>query len=202
MTAPTFEETLRSLLSEAGVTPTVLQIIQLKRYWTLLQRWNDRMNLTSLPLDPTSVPTINRLFIEPAVASSLVEDTRLLTYDLGSGGGSPAIPLHIFRSELQLTMVESRERKCAFLREAVREVGLDAVVLTTRFEDLQMDPQTDLVTLRAVRLDGSLVSLLHGQLKQGARVMVFGAKETPPLFRPVEFCQLPSGSYVTVLVKE
>jgi 16S rRNA (guanine527-N7)-methyltransferase len=159
------------------------------------------MNLTSLPLDPTSVPTINRLFIEPAVASALVEDTRLVAYDLGSGGGSPGIPLNVFRSELQLTMVESRERKCAFLREAVREVGLDAAVLNTRFEDLQMEPETDLVVLRAVRLDGSLLAMLHSQLKQGARVMVFGAKETPPLFRPVEFCQLPNGSYVTVLAR-
>ena len=55
--------------------------------------------------------------------------------DLGSGGGSPAIPLKIARQALKLTMIESKERKSMFLREAIRTLGLaDSSVENDRFE--------------------------------------------------------------------
>jgi 16S rRNA (guanine527-N7)-methyltransferase len=198
---PPFEEALASALHEAGLSVSPTEVAQLRRYWNVLQRWNDRINLTSLPLDTASAATMSRLFVEPAIGASMIEDRPMSCFDLGSGGGSPAIPLNVFRPQMQLTMVESKERKSAFLREAVREVGLDAEVLTTRIEDLQQLESTDLVTIRAVKLDGSLLSLVHGQLKQGGRLLVFGAKEIPPLFRPLEYRQLPSGSFLTLLAR-
>ena len=47
-----------------------------------------------------------------------------LWFDIGSGGGSPAIPLKLARPTLPLPMVESKTRKAVFLREAVRALGL------------------------------------------------------------------------------
>ena len=45
--------------------------------------------------------------------------------DVGSGGGSPAIPLKLAVPRLSLTMVEAKARKSAFLREAIRHLGLE-----------------------------------------------------------------------------
>src|SRR5260221_13458718 len=59
---------------------------------------------------------------------------HLILMDLGTGGGSPAIPLALALEARRLVMVESKSRKAAFLREAVRAVELDAIVESDRFE--------------------------------------------------------------------
>ncbi len=69
----------------------------------------------------------------PAVDAGAVP----LLIDLGSGGGSPAIPLKIARPEFALAMVESKGRKSAFLRDVIRQLSLSrAEVVTDRFENL------------------------------------------------------------------
>jgi len=95
---------------------------RLERYFELLSRWNRTINLTSLPLEPPTEQSIDRLLIEPLRAIPLLAPTIRVWFDLGSGGGSPAIPLQIAHPAPQLFMVESRERKAAFLREVVRDL--------------------------------------------------------------------------------
>jgi 16S rRNA (guanine527-N7)-methyltransferase len=177
---------------------------QLSRYYELLSRWNERINLTALPMAGYPESTLNRLIVEPAIASTLLDDRPLHMLDLGSGGGSPAIPLNIFRPMFRVTMVESRERKAAFLREAARECNLKhTAVINSRFEELNISVPVDVVTVRAVRLDGGVLSLIHRFLVPNGRLLIFGPRETPPLFRPLEYCQLPGeNSYLTLLVKE
>src|SRR5262249_62154900 len=99
-------------------------------YLRLLARWNATVNLTSLALDPPGDETFDRLVVEPIVAAERMHgvpggsSSVAVWYDLGSGGGSPAIPLKLVRSSWTLTMVESRERKAMFLREAGRHLKL------------------------------------------------------------------------------
>jgi hypothetical protein len=114
-------------------------------YLSLLARWNRRINLTALPLgDPVPAATLDKLIVEPLVAAELFPTSEPVWFDLGSGGGSPAIPLRIARPSGSLTMVESRDRKCAFLREAVRTLGLSqTTVLSTRFEELRPQGRVD-----------------------------------------------------------
>ena len=122
-------------------------------YYDILVRWNAKMNLTSLS-DPDE--SIDRLLLEPvAAARYLTEGSPLM--DLGSGGGSPAIPLALALRSPKLVMVESRGRKAAFLREAARAVGLPSVVEAERFEALAADGRYagafPVVSIRAVRMD-------------------------------------------------
>lgn len=147
---------------------------QLEAYFDLLVRWNARINLTALPLGGAPDATIDRLFIEPLVAARSFPDSPLGWFDIGSGGGSPAIPLKVLRPAAQLTMVESRGRKAAFLRQAVRELELiQTTVAEARFDAIAPTNQVDIVTIRAVRVDQPLADLCRRALRLGGKMLLF-----------------------------
>jgi 16S rRNA (guanine527-N7)-methyltransferase len=173
-----FADRLAGRAASAGVTVNTTVVDQLDTYFRLLARWNARINLTALPLDEPTDDTFDRLLIEPLAAGRLVADSALRWFDLGSGGGSPAIPLKILRPELRLTMVEAKERKAAFLREAARVLALkDVAVENARFEELarEIAATADLVTVRAVRADAELFATAAALLVGGGRLLWFGA---------------------------
>ena len=148
-------------------------------YVELLRRWNATINLTSLPLDPLTPETIDRLLLEPLQAAGTLSSARGPWFDLGSGGGSPAIPIKLALPQLALTMVESRERKAAFLRETIRALGLSAAAVeNVRFEALrdraELAGSAGLITVRAVRLDAEFVELCAALLRDGGLLAPIG----------------------------
>ena len=148
-------------------------------YCELLARWNARINLTSLPLDSFPPQSVDKLIIEPLAIGPLIGAARRRWVDIGSGGGSPAIPLKIVCPSLALSMVESRSRKAAFLQEVIRALGLTtAKVLNGRVEDFAKQPallkKFDLVTVRAVRLTPDLVVSVSALLEPGGELALFG----------------------------
>jgi len=152
----------------------------LETYYRLLARWNEKINLTALPLRTPTDATFDRLLIEPIAAARYVPASGVVWFDLGSGGGSPAIPLKLVRPGARLTMVEARARKAAFLREAARLLSLrETVVENVRFEalgtgnDRQATESADLVTVRAVKVDGILIEAAAKLLAPGGRLLLF-----------------------------
>jgi 16S rRNA (guanine527-N7)-methyltransferase len=150
---------------------------RLDLYFQLLTRWNAKINLTALPLRRPTDETFDRLLIEPLAAARYVADSARRWMDVGSGGGSPAIPMKIVHSRAELTMVESKARKAAFLREAVRALELpDTDVENQRFEDMAgcvRAHSIDLVSVRAVRSGPSLLSAIHRVLPLDGRAFLF-----------------------------
>jgi 16S rRNA (guanine527-N7)-methyltransferase len=193
-----FRDRLELRLQDAGLTSTLqaTEFERLERYYQLLSRWNRRINLTSLSLLDFPAATLDRLLVEPLMAASSLEDLPVSWFDLGSGGGSPAIPLKVVRSAVRLTMVESTSKKAAFLREAVHVVGLpEALVLDARVEALAQRVEAgtvDVVTVRAVKIDEDLIAAVAHLLKIGGRLLLFGsdAEPAPPGFRIVELRKL------------
>jgi 16S rRNA (guanine527-N7)-methyltransferase len=169
-------------LALKGVPPPRPELLELHgRYIAVLAKWNRTINLTALPLDPLSDEAIDRLLVEPISASRLVGASvpGLSIVDIGSGGGSPAIPFWIELPGSRVTMIESRSRKCAFLREAVRQIkpGFGRAI-ESRFETLlaqspDLDGSADLVTVRAVRLDSFTNGLIGQLLRPDGRVVHF-----------------------------
>ena len=197
-----FVAALRPRLRPLSLSVDEAAIQAFNRFYELLAKWNQRINLTALPLGP-SPPTesVDRLFVEPIVASQLIPDRRLTVVDLGSGAGSPAVILKILRPAIDLTMVESRGRKVAFLREVVRTLGLrDTRIEAVRFEMLAHEgPLADLVTIRAVRVDAELMATISRILSQTGELMVFGlAAPRPEGYERVSQLPLPDGSTVSV----
>jgi 16S rRNA (guanine527-N7)-methyltransferase len=161
---------LRTRADAAGVDLLPAIEPQLTAYLELLWKWNRKINLTAISQPEMA---IDRLLLEPLAAASHLPRGGTLA-DLGSGGGSPALPLALALSAPKLLMVESRSRKASFLREAARTVGLDAEVLAVRFEDLfaheRYEGWADVVSMRAVRPDDDTLALASWLAKPGGTV--------------------------------
>jgi len=149
----------------------------LEVYYRMLAQWNVKINLTALPLQAPTDATFDRLFIEPLLAAELISDVSGTWLDLGSGGGSPALPLKMVRPSLSLTLVESKTRKAAFLREVIRALKLPGTeVANVRFQELPTPtPAADLVTVRAVRPDRVLLDESARLLRVGGHLLFFGS---------------------------
>jgi 16S rRNA (guanine527-N7)-methyltransferase len=208
VTAATFRDRLSSRLEPAHVTLTGEQVDLLDRYWRLLERWNSKINLTALPLRGYPAHSIDRLIVEPLMGAALMPPEPLEWYDLGSGGGSPAVPLKVLRPAARLTMVESRSRKAAFLREVLRNTGFSE---TARVENARLEEvarahlaAADFVTIRAVRVDGALLDTIRTLLKPAGCLMLFDSVETGrelPGFQLFNIISVPStGAVIRLFV--
>jgi 16S rRNA (guanine527-N7)-methyltransferase len=169
-------------------------------YYDLLTKWNRKINLTSIDNEDAA---IDRLLLEPLLAARHLPSSAARVIDIGSGGGSPAIPMKLSAPGLQLTMVEGKARKSAFLREAIRHLELQrARVETTRYEELLARPElheaSDVVSMRAVRVEARVLTSLQAFLSVGGIVMLFrgpGQDDMAhPLVPPLEW----TGTYPLV----
>jgi 16S rRNA (guanine527-N7)-methyltransferase len=148
-------------------------------YFQLLGKWNRKINLTGFDLDAVSGEALDRLFVEPLVASRYVPSAAKEAMDVGSGGGSPAIPLCVANPALNILLVEPKARKSAFLAEVIRALDLtNATVVVSRFEGLLARPDLherhDILTIRAVRTDAKTMMGLQSFLKPGGLLFLFG----------------------------
>ena len=137
---------LNQLLTQSGHPPLSPEIAEkFLAYLAVLQKWNAKINLTAIR-DEEGI--LSRHFFESILCAHKLPGNIVSLLDFGSGAGFPGIPIALIRKEISVTLAESQNKKTAFLREAVRTLGIDAKVYTGRAETL---PSTfDCVTLRAV----------------------------------------------------
>ena len=217
MSIDTLASRIAARFRDLDVALTTLENHQLAVYFWLMAKWNRTINLTALPVEDAEQSAVDRLLVEPFLAAKLVSRADVEYVDLGSGGGSPAFPLLIGAPWLRATLVESKERKCAFLREVGRQLGFnDVSVQTTRFESFARFTSVgtaDLVSFRAVRADSTLWTTIDRLLKPGGRAFWFGAAlsvdhSLPPGFAstepvsPVSALDAPSPSRLCILRKK
>jgi 16S rRNA (guanine527-N7)-methyltransferase len=153
-------------------------------YFALLFRWNAKINLTSFSEDHPD-EAIDRLLVEPLIAAQFLPSPGARVIDVGSGGGSPAIPLKLASPPAPMVMIESKARKSAFLREAARQLGLTNVeVATARVEELftraDLHESSDVVTMRAVRVDVKVLNGLQAFLKPGGLLFLVRTSAVEP----------------------
>lgn len=178
MTSREFQQRLTRRARRVGVAISADVGAQLEVYYRLLVAWNHRINLTGLDLESLGPEALDRLLVEPLVAARHVSGETRRAIDIGSGGGSPAIPLMLALPGIRLLMVESKTRKSVFLREAVRALGLTrSEVVTARFEELLADPRLheahDLLTIRAVRLEPRVLMGLQAFVRPRGELLLF-----------------------------
>jgi 16S rRNA (guanine527-N7)-methyltransferase len=123
-------------------------------------------------LGPRETPRLwERHLLNCAGLSELVEDGQVVL-DLGSGAGLPGLVLAIQRPDVQVVLVESLQRRAAFLTEAVAHLGLrNTVVRRARAEELHGKVLVDVVTARAVAPVDRLAGWALPLLQTGGRLL-------------------------------
>lgn len=154
-------------------------------------------SLAALPLlpglpraaPPPEPPVVSPEVQSPEVPSPEVQPgapaARLL--DLGSGAGFPGWILAAARPDLDVTLVEARERKWAFLATAARHARLSCRCLNARVSEhslAELPDRIDLVTVRALRLEARTWKALLPHLAPGARVLLWSGEVAEPLPAP------------------
>ncbi len=155
-------------------------------YFDLLQRWNEKLNLTAIR-DPVEV--LRRHFIECIFCAQRLPLGIRTLLDYGSGGGFPGIPIALCRPEIRVTLAESQTKKASFLREAVRSLGLSAEVYGGRVEAMKAELRYDAVSLRAVDKMESAILQAGSRLRQSGWLVVMTTRKSvflPPEFRSTE----------------
>ena len=139
---------IEAAVSEAGLTPLSPGVAeQFSRFADVLLRWNAKLNLTAIR---TPEEILRRHFLECIFCAQHLPAGTASLLDYGSGAGFPGIPIALCRTEIRVTLAESQAKKAAFLREAVRTLGLDAKVFYGRVVEMAPERVFDVVTLRAV----------------------------------------------------
>jgi 16S rRNA (guanine527-N7)-methyltransferase len=118
---------------------------RLAAYVDLLLRWNEKINLIGRG---TASDVWQRHVLDSAQLFPLLPTGARTLVDLGSGAGLPGLVLAILGVK-EVHLVDSDQRKCAFLREAARVTGAQATVHARRIDDVPGFP-ADIVTARAL----------------------------------------------------
>jgi len=127
-----FQEFFRAALPAFGISLPDAVARSLSVYLSELDHWRRRINLTG----NLSAGELVEHALESLLASNLIAHGERVV-DVGSGAGFPGLPLAIARPDLRLTLVEPRQKKCAFLRHVARILKLEnASVLEGRVEDV------------------------------------------------------------------
>ena len=156
---------LESGLREMGLDLPAAAQEKLLAYVALLYKWNKTYSLTALREQDKAVShhLLDSLSVLPFVPAG-----RLL--DVGSGGGTPGIPLAIVRPELSVTLLDSNTKKTAFLQQAAIELGLKNIsVHAGRVEQYHPPVGFDAITSRAFAELADFVGLSRHLLAEGGR---------------------------------
>jgi 16S rRNA (guanine527-N7)-methyltransferase len=175
-----FREALARQAAEWSVSCEPGQRAAITQYASLLLTWTARINLTgAVSLEDLAAEHLPDSF---ALASRLNGAGALSAVDVGSGGGLPALPLAVLCPELSFRLLEPIAKKAAFLRTAIRELGLGgrAVVETKRAQTIA--PATfDVALSRATLPPRSWLPLAAELVRPGGRVFLLTSTgEDPP----------------------
>ncbi|MBR7928059.1 16S rRNA (guanine(527)-N(7))-methyltransferase RsmG [Aerococcaceae bacterium zg-ZUI334] len=141
-------------LRKHGIELSDYQIQQFERYYELLIEWNEKINLTAIT--EKDEVYLKHFFDSIMLLWELpLEHYQQRLVDVGAGAGFPSIPLKIVKPELEITIIDSLNKRINFLNIVSEELQLDNVqAIHARAEDAGQNPvyreQFDIATARAV----------------------------------------------------
>lgn len=209
-------------LADLGYPLTDHQKNQYERYFELLVEWNEKINLTA-------ITEKNEVYLKhfydsiAPILQGLIENQPIRLLDIGAGAGFPSLPMKILFPELDVTIIDSLNKRINFLHLLAEELGLSGVhFYHGRAEDFAQDKafraQFDVVTARAVARMQVLSELTIPYLKVDGRLLALKASNAPEeleeaknalnlLFSKVEDnlqYELPNGDprYITIVEKK
>ena len=169
-----FQSELEAAISIFGIEAlTEAQSALLVRHYSMLCRWNQRLNLTRIT-EPREAAWLH--YAESLFGARFIAGAHTLL-DIGSGAGFPAIPLAVARPDAQVTALEANQKKSLFLKEAKDELGLKNLkVVTARLEAFDWAGY-ELLTSRALDRAEAILPSVIKRLRPKQRLMLYCAPD-------------------------
>ena len=171
-------ETLINALAKENVALNDTQISQFEKYYQLLIEWNEKMNLTAIT-ESTEV-AIKHFYDSITFLFHTYIKKCGKVIDVGTGAGFPGIPLKIMRPDIQLTLLDSLNKRLIFLQEVCDNIGIDAVIIHKRAEeggrDKNLREKFDIATSRAVANMNTLSEYLMPFVKVKGKMVAMKGK--------------------------
>lgn len=143
---------LKKLFAEGGIPVDDRQYDRLFKYSRLLVEWNEKINLTAIT-DPEGI-ALKHFYdsVYPFTLIDIKENSDII--DVGTGAGFPSCPLKIFRDDINLTLLDSLNKRIKFLQEVSDKLELGAKCIHARAEEAGRNPEFrekyDIACARAV----------------------------------------------------
>ena len=144
-------EYLVKTAADAGFELTEQQTEKFKTYYEVLADYNNRVNLTAVT-EPKAVAVTHFVDSLTLLKANIPQNARLA--DIGAGAGFPSVPVKIFRNDISLTLIDSLNKRVAFLEHLSEKLGLPFDAFHMRAEDAgrkkELREQFDVVCARGV----------------------------------------------------
>lgn len=153
----------------------------LHAHYQELSSWNRRLSLIG---PGTLNEVLERHYGESLAALPLIPEDARFGLDIGSGAGFPGLVLAAARPGLEMTLVEARERKWAFLSAAARKAALPCRCLNVRVSvplPAGLPASLDVVTARALKLEPDVLGALAERLGPQGRILLWVGEEDPAM---------------------
>ncbi len=188
-----------SACKELDIELSKEQVLAFQTYYDLLIRWNERMNLTTITEfeEVCKKHFLDSLSLVKVLSIHSLKGQKLSLMDVGTGAGFPGIPLKICFPDLQVTLLDSLNKRLTFLNEVIGTLELQNIVTVHgRAEDFGKDKayreQFDLCVSRAVANLSSLSELCLPFVKVGGSFISYkaekGAEELKTAGKAISLC--------------
>ena len=178
-------------LKEWNLELNETQLMQLEKYYEMLVEKNKVMNLTAIT---EYEDVLKKHFLDSLALSQLMKlsEKKMKLLDMGTGAGFPGIPLKIVFPELEVTLMDSLNKRIVFLQEVITELGLTKITAVHgRAEEAALKPEYrekfDFCVSRAVARLVSLSEFCLPFVKQGGYFVPYKSGEIKEELQEAKF---------------
>lgn len=140
-------EKFELLLNEINIELTDKKYNKFIKYYELLIEWNNKINLTAIT---EFEDVFIKHFYDSLCLVKGIDLTNQSLFDVGSGAGFPSIPLKIIFEDLDITIIDSLNKRIKFLDILIKDLDIEVELIHGRVEEHKHKNYYDIVTARAV----------------------------------------------------